>query len=645
MLESIKGITVYYNEPLDRHTAMGVGGCCDMMVVCDSPEAVAETIRALRAADVPFYVFGGGTNLLVSDRGFAGAVVKLGPGLAESGETGEGLFVCGCAAGLTAAARASLEAGFTGLQEVGAVPGSLGGALYMNAGESLGGISRFVASLDVYDVERDCLCTLEAEECGYEYRNSLFQKNPGSYVLLSCAFRLVRASSPEELQAAKDYLSERLYLRKRKFPNQKSAGCFFKNPAEDVQAGRLIESCGLKGAAAGGARVAEEHANFIINADGASASDVCALAGRVRDRVLREKGVELEPEVRLVGDFSKTRVAVLMGGLSSERNISLVTGYQICLALNKDKYDVCGIDVAGLRPGWQTVVEKYPMMEVHREQIEAFYESGFAAPCSLLFEGRDKRPDVCFVALHGKYGEDGAVQGLLEMLGIPYTGSGILGHALAIDKAVSKKIYRQHGIPTPEAVIISASRPADARTQCAGLRYPLFIKPVCQGSTIGMTKVCTEEELEQAVRTAAEYDAVIMAEENVEGTEITVAVLDTHKGPMALPAIEIVPDEGLYDLEAKYVPGRTAEICPARLDGAAATRAAELALAAHRALGCRGVSRTDMIVEPGGGIQVLETNTIPGMTPTSLVPKALMAAGISFEAFLDIMIGSAQNET
>ncbi|MBO4548150.1 MAG: UDP-N-acetylmuramate dehydrogenase, partial [Abditibacteriota bacterium] len=564
---------------------------------------------------------------------------------AESGETGEGLFVCGCAAGLTAAARASLEAGFVGLHEVGAVPGSLGGALCMNAGESLGNISRFVASVDVYDVERGCLCTMEAEECGYEYRNSLFQKNPGSYVLISGAFRLKRAASPEELQAAKDYLSERLSLRKDKFPNSKSAGCFFKNPSEIVQAGRLIESCGLKGLSAGGARVAEEHANFIINAESASASDVCALAGRVRERVLEEKGVDLEPEVRLVGDFSKTRVAVLMGGLSSERNISLVTGYQICLALDKDKYDVCGIDVAGLRPGWQSLVEKYPVMEVHREQIEAFCDSGFAAPCSLLFEDRDKRPDVCFVALHGKYGEDGAVQGLLEMLGIPYTGSGILGHALAIDKAVSKNIYRQHGIPTPRSAILNAARPEDARTLCAGLRYPLFVKPVCQGSTIGMTRVCTEEELEQAVRTAAEFDAVVMAEENVEGTEITVAVLDTPEGPRVLPAIEIVPAGGLYDLEAKYVPGRTAEICPARIGGPAARRAAELALDAHRALKCRGVSRTDMIVEPGGDIQVLETNTIPGMTPTSLVPKALIAAGISFEEFLDIMIGNAQNET
>ncbi|MBQ9358295.1 MAG: UDP-N-acetylmuramate dehydrogenase [Abditibacteriota bacterium] len=644
MLDNIKGITVEYDRPLAGCCSMGTGGPCDYFVTAHTPPAVAETIRALRQNRVPYYVIGGGTNLLISDRGFRGAFIKLGTDFEDSGETGDGCFVCGCASTLTAAAKASLEAGFVGLHEVGAIPGSLGGALYMNAGESYGDIGRFVRTVDVYDTEKDLLCTLEAAECGYEYRNSVFQKNPGRYVLLSAVFDMPKARDAAELKQAAEDLSQRLLMRRDKFPPYKSAGCFFKN-TETVQAGRLIERCGLKELSCGGAGVAKEHANFIINKNGATASDVYSLAMTVRDRVLAETGIALEPEVRLVGDFSPKRVAVLMGGLSSERSISLVTGYEICKALDKNKYSVCGIDVAELRPGWKKAVEKYPVLEHHREQTEEFYRSEYYYPASILLAQENERPEVCFIALHGRYGEDGCVQGLLEILGIPYTGSGVLAHAQAIDKIVSKEIYRQNGIPVAPSVEFSARSAADALRLCSGLNYPVFVKPACQGSTIGMTMASCDSELAASVAEAARYDNKIMVEEYVAGTEITVAVLDTPSGPVALPAVEIVPPEGLYDLEAKYIPGKTTEICPARISGAAAEETGRLAVLAHRALGCRGISRTDIIVKDDGGMAVLETNTIPGMTPTSLVPRALGAAGISFGEFLDIMIAGAQNET
>ncbi|MBP5273538.1 MAG: UDP-N-acetylmuramate dehydrogenase, partial [Abditibacteriota bacterium] len=497
MLKNIKGITVLYNEPLAKHCSMGTGGKCRYLIIAEAPSAVAETIRALRSKNIPYYIFGGGTNLLVSDKGFGGAVIKLGAAFSEWGETGDGFFTCGCAAGLTAAAKASLEAGFTGLHLVGAIPGSLGGALYMNAGESYGDIGRFVKSIDLYDVENDELCTFEAEECGYEYRNSLFQKNPGKYVLLSAVFNIGKASSAEELKKASCELSERLDFRKNKFPPYRSAGCFFKN-TPSVQAGRLIESCGLKGLESGGACVAKEHANFIINKNNASSADVYSLAKRIREEVKKQKGVVLEPEVRLIGDFTKKRVAVLMGGLSSERSISLVTGYEIIKALDKNKYEVCGIDTAPLRPGWTSDVEKYPVLEAHKKEIEELYASGYLRPAELLFREKGERPELCFIALHGRFGEDGCIQGLLEILGIPYTGSGVLANSLSIDKAVSKNIYRQNGIPVAPSVEVSPDDPY-ITAKCSGLKYPVFVKPVCQGSSIGMTKAEGPEMLQEAV--------------------------------------------------------------------------------------------------------------------------------------------------
>ncbi|MEN6521965.1 MAG: D-alanine--D-alanine ligase [Armatimonadota bacterium] len=341
--------------------------------------------------------------------------------------------------------------------------------------------------------------------------------------------------------------------------------------------------------------------------------------------------------------MSKLRVAVLMGGLSSERAVSLSTGKMILESLDKTKYDVMPVDpaifagsVRRILLGSETEVAAIAEVEKGLASIGPLYSITDVAG----------RADVAFIALHGKYGEDGAVQGMLELLGIPYTGSGVLASALAMDKIMSKRVLMAAGVPAP--VSIDFTRKADLADIClkdavAPLGYPVIVKPSRQGSTIGMRKVESGNELESAVEEAFRYDSHVLIEQFVSGTEITVGVLGNDE-PEALPIIEIVPAKGFYDYEAKYTPGATEEIVPARIPGQAAEKARKLALASHKALGCCGMSRVDMIVKPDGEIVVLEVNTIPGMTPTSLLPTAAKAAGIEFPDLLDKLIQLALEE-
>lgn len=345
--------------------------------------------------------------------------------------------------------------------------------------------------------------------------------------------------------------------------------------------------------------------------------------------------------------MSKLNVAVLMGGLSSERAVSLSTGRMILESLDKAKYDVVPVDAAvfsgsvrRILPGSETEVAAISEAE------KGLINIGPLCSVTDMAASKDHKVDVAFIALHGKYGEDGTIQGMLELLGLPYTGSGVLASALAMDKIMSKRVLRFSDVPVPES--IDFTNKSELNNICLGdmvmpLGYPVIVKPSRQGSTIGMRKVESEGELRRAVEEAFRYDSQALIEQFITGTEITVGVLG-NGDPQPLPIIEIVPAKGFYDYEAKYTPGATEEIVPARISEDAAEKARALALAAHKALGCRGMSRVDMIVKPDGDIVVLEVNTIPGMTPTSLLPTAAKAAGIEFPKLLDRLIQLALEE-
>jgi len=328
---------------------------------------------------------------------------------------------------------------------------------------------------------------------------------------------------------------------------------------------------------------------------------------------------------------TKLKVAVLMGGTSTEREVSLSTGRQILNALDPDKYTVYALDTASgqkfLPPG-----VTQPLGLLHAAdggaEITALPQLPQAAP--------SERPDVVFIALHGRGGEDGTVQGMLEVLGLRYTGSGVLASALAMDKAMCKRVLTGVGVLMPQDVTLRRGEMPAA----GDVPLPCIVKPNAQGSTIGMAVVRDWAEMDAAVALAFRHDDTVLVEQFLAGTEITVPILGNGDLEI-LPIVEIVPRGGFYDYEAKYTAGATDEIVPARIPDDVAAGARRIARLCHRTLGCRGMSRTDMIVTVSGEIYTLEINTIPGMTPTSLLPRSAQAAGYRFPQLLDRLISLA----
>lgn len=292
------------------------------------------------------------------------------------------------------------------------------------------------------------------------------------------------------------------------------------------------------------------------------------------------------------------KVGVLMGGPSAEREVSLNTGRAILAALQEKGYDAIGIDLD---------------------------------PPRFIEQVKEAKIDIVFNAIHGKFGEDGALQGALEMMGIPYTGSGVLASAVAMDKAISKRLFQAAGIPTPRSRIYSEAergRPLAAEIQ-AEFGVPVVVKAAAQGSSIGVVIVERQEDVASAVNEAFQYSDHIVVEEFISGKELTVAIIGGEKAE-ALPIIEIVPSSGRYDYHSKYTRGATEYIVPARLADDVTLQIQRIAVAVFELLGCKGVARVDVMLDNQNCSYVLEINTIPGMTATSLVPKAAAAAGVSF---------------
>jgi D-alanine-D-alanine ligase len=305
------------------------------------------------------------------------------------------------------------------------------------------------------------------------------------------------------------------------------------------------------------------------------------------------------------------RLALIAGGKSAEREVSLKSGEQVYQALDKNKYQIRRYD---------------PRDDLERLVREA------------------KEIDVALIIMHGRGGEDGSLQGLLDLLEIPYQGSGILGSALGMNKEVSKILYQQAGLQVPRARFFNRAEAPPAEELARELGLPVVIKPVHEGSSIGVTKADSVAKLAAGLKAAFTYDHRVLVEQFLEGTEVTGGVLGNDE-LTALPLVEIVPAASydFFDYEAKYQPGASTEICPARLSEALTRKAQAAALTAHRALHCRGYSRTDMIVS-GEEVYVLETNTIPGMTATSLFPQAARAMGLNFSELLDRLIELAREK-
>ncbi|MDT8335872.1 MAG: D-alanine--D-alanine ligase [Desulfurivibrionaceae bacterium] len=304
-------------------------------------------------------------------------------------------------------------------------------------------------------------------------------------------------------------------------------------------------------------------------------------------------------------------VALLAGGRSGEREVSLKGGEEVYRALDRNSYEVRRYD---------------PAVDLVRLAADA------------------AEIDVAFIILHGPFGEDGAMQGFLDMLGIPYQGAGVMGSAMAMDKNIAKVMYRRAGLLVPDWRMAEKSQIDSPGELIEQLGLPAVIKPLHQGSSLGMSIPATAGEMSKGLRTAFEFDGQVMVEEFIRGREITGGVLGNDE-LTALPLVEIIPGEDykFFDYEAKYRPGASKEVCPAEFDPETTASAQQCALAAHRVLNLAVYSRTDMIVNEAG-IFVLETNTIPGMTPTSLLPQAAAVHGLSFPLLIERLLELAMQK-
>lgn len=300
--------------------------------------------------------------------------------------------------------------------------------------------------------------------------------------------------------------------------------------------------------------------------------------------------------------LTSQKIGVLMGGDSSEREVSLRSGRAMEAALRRRGYHVAGL-----------VVSSSVAMDLKKEEIE-----------------------IAVIALHGRGGEDGAIQGLLEVMGIPYTGSGIAASAIGINKVLTKRLLEYHGLPTPRYAVLRGSV-QDHLSLPLGFELPVVLKPACEGSTIGVSIVREERDFSSALEQAFSYGPMVLVEDYIDGQEATVGILEEEP----LPVIEIVPKEEFYNYEAKYTPGKTEYILPARLPLATYREVQQLAVKVHQAIDCEGYSRVDMRVDRKFRPFALEINTLPGMTETSLLPKAAQDAGIGYDDLVERILASA----
>lgn len=302
-------------------------------------------------------------------------------------------------------------------------------------------------------------------------------------------------------------------------------------------------------------------------------------------------------------EMLKKRIGVLLGGRSAEREISLLSGQAILAALGDKGYLAFPIE----------------------------------ADESLAQRLREEKIEIAFIGLHGRLGEDGAVQGLLEIMRIPYTGSGVLASALAMNKVISRQIFSHHSLPVPNYLVLHHSEVRDLAKPSWPFSWPVVVKPCQEGSSVGVSIIANAQALPAALEKAFSYDSEIIVEEYIKGREISVGILDNQ----ALGAIEIVPKMEFYSYEAKYTEGLTQHIFPAPLTKADYERVLSLALKAHLSLGCEGATRVDLLLRENGEPVVLEVNSLPGMTPLSLLPEIARGVGITFPDLVErILLGA-----
>ncbi len=584
------------NERLTKYTSWRVGGCAEKLYIPYDKQDLCAFITSLPEAE-PLFWMGLGSNLLVRDGGISGTVINTKGRLKDMRLIEECIVYVEAGVPCAHVARLCAEQGLIGAEFLAGIPGTMGGALKMNAGAFGGETWSIVKQVETINSFGQVNNRYPAD-FNVSYRSV---QSANQEWFLSCHLQLQSGDIVTSQKKIKSLLEHRANTQPT---NQPSCGSVFKNPEGDYAA-RLIEEVGLKGFAIGGASVSEKHANFIVNTGSASAADIEDLIYFVQKQVKEQLGVELQTEVCMVGQRLKGiqindsqqspekfgRVAVLMGGDAAERPVSLKSGAAVYDALKRKGVDAIAIDVT------DSVINALAEIKVDR----------------------------VFNIIHGRGGEDGVLQAVLQVMGIPYTGSGVLASALTMDKLRTKLCWQGYGLVTPQWFLLQSENDLDACIEKLG--FPVIVKPAQEGSSIGMSKANSRDELHRALQDALAYRCDVYAESWVTGKEYTVALLNGE----ALPVIRLETPNAFYDYEAKYNATTTQYHCPSGLNEQQETFLKALAVKSSKVLGVEGWARVDVFIDEAGQYQLIEINTVPGMTDHSLVPMAAKQAGIDFD--------------
>ncbi len=589
-----------HNEKLSKYTSWRVGGVADCLYIPYDKKDLIAFVKTLPETESLLWI-GLGSNLLVRDGGIRGTVINTKGRLKTLRLLDENHVYVEAGVPCAHVAKFCAEQGLIGAEFLAGIPGTMGGALKMNAGAFGGETWNCVETVEMLNRYGDVFVKSKAD-FNVSYR-AVKSKNVATCAewFLASTLHLEKGDVVASQQKIKTLLEKR---NQSQPTNQPSCGSVFKNP-QNHHAAKLIEESGLKGFCIGGACVSEKHANFIVNTGNASALEIEALIYHVQQVVQQKHNILLQTEVCIVGEKENClkqskrilhanefgKVAVLMGGDAAERVISLNSGHAVFNALRIQGINVIAVDVK------DNAIDSLANLKIDR----------------------------VFNCIHGRGGEDGKLQAILEILKIPYTGSAVMASALSMDKLRTKLCWRGAGLTTPDWFVLKQESDVDACIEKLGL--PMIVKPAQEGSSVGMSKACSRDELLQAFHLAAQFNCDVYAESWVVGKEYTVGILNGE----ALPVIGLETPNAFYDYQAKYHSTSTQYHCPSNLNDEQEKALQTLALTACDIIGISGWARVDVFIDENNQAQLIEVNTVPGMTDHSLVPMAAKQAGIDFE--------------
>lgn len=592
----------------NKNTSAGVGLAPFFLVEPAEEHELKQLLSILQDFSVRIVPLGAGTNFIGSDQEVSSLFLRLDRNaFSRVREKGNSVLECGGAIRLTALAEIAAEKSLGGISALSGIPGTLGGAVKMNAGANGYEISEFIREIHGISLKDGTEYLWRRGDDGFGYRSSPL---PEEVIVTSVLLQMLRVDTELE----KGWISTEKTRRAAVTPKGRSAGSTFRNPPGGI-AGRLLEKAGCKDLSCGACRVSSQHANWItIQADSsASEQDFLSVLTQMRQAVWQKYKKNLLTELcfanesseRMAGESmeKKLKILVLKGGTSSEREVSLISGAAVANALRQAGHDVTEYDI------------QEPVVTEEMRQA-----------------------DVIYPVLHGGFGEDGTLQKAMENAGLKFVGCPSQACIDAMDKVVSKQIMDREGIRNAKYFVTDSAETPLPET----FELPLVVKPPCEGSTFGLTLVEKPDQWKPALELALKYDKTALVEQYISGIEATVGIIDGA----AMPVIEIRYPGKLYDYDAKYTHanGETQYLCPpVNIPEPAQMEAQKLALKFYRAVGARDMLRVDMIIDDQGKTWILEGNTLPGCTPSSLLPKAAKIAGISFPEMCSTLANAAYN--